>query len=54
MLESGSSDVCEKKKLCCITLCYLYVRRQEGPEDSQKPDILFMMLRDFLNLGMWI
>lgn len=34
MLEIGSSDVCEKK-LCCIILCYLYVRQQEGPEDSQ-------------------
>lgn len=52
MLEIGSSDVCEKKKNFAVlhyVICMLDNKR-DLKILRQKPVILFMMLRDFLNL----
>ena len=55
MLEIGSSDGCEKKNFAVLhyVICMLDDKR-DLKFLRQRPDILFTMLRDFLNLGMWI
>lgn len=51
MLEIGSPDVCEKQNFAVLhyVICMLDNKR-DLKILRQKPVILFMMLRDFLNL----